>query len=212
MPAQLFGQHPADGIERIGVHILAYVHHGIPHDAAVGHDHHQRRHRADRHQLQIADPQLRSLGSGHQRRIMGQAGKHLRRVADDVLHLMGAVGKILANAVRIIRCDHPALQQLIHVKTVSLRAGDTTCADVRLIQITQFFQIAHFIADGGGAQTHFVLLGNGTAAHGNRRQDVVVDDRLQDAELSCVHHHAVAASFHKVPFDRFLLALITIEC
>ena len=143
---------------------------------------------------------------------MGQTRKHLRCVVDHILHLMGTVGKILTNAVRIIRCDHPALQQLIHVKTVSLRAGNPACADVGLIQITQFFQIAHFIADGGGAQTHFVLLGNGTAAHGNRRQDVVVDNRLQDAELSCVHHHAVAASFHKVPFDRFLLALITIEC
>ena len=163
------------------------------------------------HQLQIAYPKLRSLGRGHQRRIMGQAGKHLRRVADDVLHLMGAVGKILANAVCIIGGDHPALKQLIDVKTIRLGAGDPSRADVRLIQITELFQIAHFIADGRGTQAHFVLLGNGAAAHGDRRQDIVVDNRLQDAELSCVHHHAVAASFHKVPF-LFLLALSTIEC
>ena len=36
---------------------------------------------------------------------MGRTRKHLRCVVDHILHLMGTVGKILANAVRIIRCD-----------------------------------------------------------------------------------------------------------
>ena len=53
---QLFGHHPANGIERIRIHVFADIHHSIPHDTAIRYDDDQCGGGADRHQLQIAYP------------------------------------------------------------------------------------------------------------------------------------------------------------
>ena len=59
-----------------------------------------------------------------------------------------------------------------------------------LIQVAQLLQVAHFVADGGGAQAHVVFLGNGAGAHRHGGENVVINDGLQNLELALVHAHA----------------------
>ena len=100
---------------------------------------------------------------------MGQPGQHLRRPADNVLHLLCPVAKVAAQAFSVPLTNGPALHQLVHIQAVGLGAGHTARADVGLIQVAKLLQVAHFVADGGGTEAHFILFGNGAAAYGDGR-------------------------------------------
>ena len=211
MTAEPLGQRAADSVERIGIHIVAHADHGIPHDTAIGNDHQQRALAAHRYQLQRTDAKLRTLGAHHQRCVMRQPRQRLRRTADYILHLLRTVGKVGTHIRGITGADGPVLKQLVHIQPIRLGAGNAPRAHMRLVQITQFLQIAHLVADGSRAQTHLIFFGDGAAAHRNGGQDIVIDDRLQNAKLTCVHRHP----FH-LPDGMFhasgLLALVKVEC
>ena len=186
---QLIGEHPGDGVQRVAVQLVGNPDHRIPHNAAIRHDHDQCADITDRHQLDCPNAGFLSLGGQHHSGVVSQAGKHLRGVVDHVAHLLHPALKVLLHALAVRRGNLAMLEQLIHIQAVGLGGGHATRRHMRLIQIPQLLQIAHFIANGGWAEVHVVSLRDRARPDGHRRQDVLIDDGLQNPKLSFVHPH-----------------------
>ena len=79
---------------------------------------------------------------------------------------------------------------------------------MRGIEIAKLFQVAHLVSDGRRGELLFVFSGNRSGTDWQSGQDIVINDRLQDAILTINELHARVP-----PFGRsLLLALNAVEC
>ena len=161
-PLKAFGQRLADGVERIAVEIACHLHHLIADNAHIRHDDDQRgciRHRYELNRANLRHfPRRRQYHGG----VACQGGKHLCGVVYHILHLMHPPQKMSLDRRVAIRRNAPRLQQLIDIEPIRFCGRDASRGDMRLIEVAQFLQIAHLIADGRGGQAHVVFLRDGS--------------------------------------------------
>src|SRR5579875_2933191 len=65
---------------------------------------------------------------------------------------------------------------------------------MRLIEVTEFLQVCHLIADGRSAQLNFLVLGQCPGTHRFRAADIILDNHAQNQLLSVRQHTSFTSS------------------
>ena len=111
-----------------------------------------------RQELQHAERGLCGLRCKHERHVMCHIGDEARRFLEHLIEPPHAPFVPIVNLCLLgVRHRSDGLQP-VDVEAIALRRRNTPGGCVRMLQITEHFQIRHFVANGGRADAEIVLL------------------------------------------------------
>ena len=160
----------------------------VLHKAGIRHDDGNHPVAVQRQKLQAAERGLGNLRCQHQRDILRHAGNDLGCLLKDFLDPLDSGPIPAVNDLFFMTGHRLRRKKIIYIKAIALRGGNPPGRCVQLLEVAQHLQIRHFIANRCRTHTQIVFPGNGTRAHGLRRGNIIINDRLQNPLLTFIEH------------------------
>ena len=131
------------------------------------------------------------------RGVIRHRGERLRRLFHDGLDFVELRAHVRAYDLDLVVAQRRFLHHLIDVEAIRFVRRNASCGGVRLLQITQLFQIRHLVADGSARKIELLMLADRTGTDRRRGHDVLVDDRFENAEFPRIQFHIPPPPFVK---------------
>ena len=142
--------------------------------------------RLEGNQVDVLDPLLADLRSGHERNILSDLGQHHRRLLQDPIDATRCALELLPDGSAHPRRGRLRLHQEIDEVAIPAVGGDPPGRGMRLLQVAGADQVGQLVADGRRREGDEILGREDLGADGDPGHGVVRDYGLQNLLLALV--------------------------
>jgi len=132
----------------------------------------------------VLEVELLACGQENKPRRVGEFGEYARGLGEHLFDLRGLRGGAQAHGFLLLAREGVRIHQVVHENAVAQVGGEPAGGDVGFGEEARVRQVAHDVADGGGAQGDIRIFRERAAPHGFARFHESVDDGAQDFPVS----------------------------